>query len=695
MGFLRSAFSSGLAKPERWLTGYFGGEETPAGVQVSPATAMTYSAFFAGVRVISEDVSSCPLPVFQRQDVGKRLAVEHPVFGVLNSVANPLMTAVTLRKTLMGHALTWGNGVAAKEHNEAGELVALWPLRPDNLFIDVVETEPGRPKILYRYTPESGKHAVFFPDEVLHISGIGYDGVRGYSIVHQARTTIGLGLATEEFGARWFGNGSRPSGTLTHPGTVSDPARKRMKADWKNMHRGLDQSHQIAILEEGVTWQSIGIPPEDAQFLETRQFEVEEMARWFRLPPHKLSHLLRSTFNNIEHQGIDYVNSSLRSWLVEWEQQILLSCFTAPERVTHYAEHNTDKLTQGDFKSQMEGYAVGRNWGIWNADDVREKLNENPLPDGKGQVYLAPLNMVAAMSPEEAAEAAEAAAKKPAPELPAPPPADDVDEGQDDDADRSRAGELARTRGLRGRGIEARRRMAKAFAPLLVDADRRLAKLEQAEIRKLIRKHLDTGRASSSTSAREGSISTFLAAVWELLTGMVRTKTVERLEPILQQLAAEVVTDAAADVAFDGEIDLSRFVIAYLQSHVEYRVNTAYGQIRSAVDAEPDAPQAEVERVLERWVAERPERTATWESKQLTNAAARETWRAAGVSRTTWVVNGDTCPFCTALDGRTMSIDEPFVSAGAEVGLGKTMQVERKVFHPPLHPDCDCEIVNS
>jgi HK97 family phage portal protein len=689
VGFIRSAFSSGLATPERWLTGFFGGEETASGVRVSPATAMTYGAFFAAVRVISEDVANCPLPVFERQKIGKRLAADHSLYGVLNQVANPLMTGVTLRKTLQAHALTWGNGVAAKKYNGAGELIELWPLRPDQLFIDVEEIAPGQPKVLYRYTPESGPAAVFFPEEVLHIAGLGYDGVCGYSVVHQARTSIGLGLATEKFGAKWFGNGSRPSGTLTHPGTVSDGARKRMKTDWRNLHRGLDNAHEVAILEEGVSWQQIGIPPEDAQFLETRQFEVEEMARWFRLPPHKLAQLLRATFSNIEHQGIDYVNSSLRSWLVDWEQQIMLSCLTAAERKRFYVEHNTDKLTQGDFKTQMEGYAVGRNWGIWNADDVREKLNENPLPGGKGQTYLAPLNMVPAVSPEEAKAAADAAAKKPAPELPAPPPADD---GTGKDNEGQAVDDPARSRGLRGRGVEARRRMARAFSPLIADADLRLAKLEQAEIRKLIRKHLDLDRGAGT---REGSISTFLAAVWALLTGPVRPTTAERRAPILPALAAEVVVDAAADVAFAGEVDLRRFVTAYTASHVDYRVNTEYGQIREAVEREPEAPQAEIEKVLDKWVTDRPERTALWESKQLANATARETWRAAGVTRMTWVLNGDTCPFCTALDGRTVGIDTPFVSAGAEVGLGKQLQVERNTFHPPLHPKCDCDVVND
>lgn len=654
MALIRSLRSSSLSRPEKWLAGYFGGEPTASGVHVSEETAMHYSAFFAAVRVISEDVAGLPLPLYERLPRGKRRATEHPLYPILHDVANPYMTSMQLRETLQGHAMTWGNGVAYIERNGAGEVDSLWPLRPDRLEIKMMELEDGRFKVGYKYRPPNGTPTVLLPDEVLHIAGLGYDGVRGYSIVHHARQSIGLGLATEQYGAAFFGNGSRPGGVLKTDGQLSEPARLRMKADWENLHRGVERSHRVAILEEGTSWQSIGIPPEDAQFLETRKFQVTDMARWMRVPPHKLGDLERATFSNIEQQDLDYLKSALRSWLVRWEQAITLRLLTPPERGRFFAEHLVDGLLRGDIKSRYEAYAIARNWGWMNADDIREKENFNPLPDGKGEVYLVPLNMV-----------------------PAPEP------GQDPVED-----EPARTiaRELRGRGVEARRRLAASFAPLIVDADERLAKLERAEVKSLVRRHLEGDRG-----ARDGSISTFLAALWELYDGLVREKTTDRWTPLMQALVVEVVADSIADVGYDGEVNLERWVRAYVRTHTDYRVNSAFGQLRAAGDS--DDPAAAILAKLDEWVDKRPERTAKWETNQLPNAAARETYRSAGVRRLRWVTNGDNCPFCKAMDGRVVGIDEPFAAAGSELGLAETLKVDRKTFHPPLHPGCDCSVV--
>lgn len=668
MGFARSVAlgslrSSSLSTPEKWLVNWAdGGEEAASGVRVSEETAMRNSAFFDAVRLISEDVGSLPLPLFERLARGKRRAPEHSLFRVVHDQANPLMSAMQLRETLQGHALTWGDGVAYVERNGRGEVDSVWPLRPDRLKITTVDdpVSPWRFTLRYRYRLPGGQETTLLPDEVLHIAGLGFDGVRGYSIVHQARESIGLGLATERFGAAWFGNGSRPSGVLTHPMTVSEPARLRMKADWHNMHRGIDRAHRMAILEEGVQWQQIGIPPEDAQFLETRKFQVTEIARWFRLPPHKLADLERATFSNIEHQGIDYVTSSLRPWLVRWEQAIWMRLLTTPERGRYFAEHIVEGLLRGDVKTRYEAYAVGRNWGWLSADDVRELENMNPLPDGRGEVYLIPLNMV-----------------------PAPEPDQMVIEGEV--VENQAAAAIARQ--LRGRGIEARRRIAESFAPLIVDADLRLAKLERAEVKSLVRRHLDADR-----SARAGSVSAFLAAVWDLYDGLVRGKTADRWTPIMQAMVVEVVADAIADVGYDGEVSLERWVRAYVASHADYRVKSAHGQLRAATERGDD-PAAEILAVLDKWVDVRPERTAKWETNQLPNAAARETYRAAGVRRLRWVTNGDDCPFCKDLDGRVVGIDEPFAAAGSETGLGEKLQIDRNTFHPPLHPGCDCSVV--
>lgn len=663
MAFIRSALrgsSSSLHTPEKWLVDWAnGGEESAAGVHVSHETAMHYAPFFAGVRLISEDVGRLPFPVYERlEGKGKRRATEHPLHGILNQVANPYMTGMQLRETLTGHAITWGGGYGYMERNGAGEIVEIWPLRPDRIWPEKLELGRGRIQVIWRYQPQDGPQSVLFPDEILHVPGFSYDGFCGYSAVTLARQSIGLGLATEAFGARWFSNGSRPGGVLEHPGEVSEAARKRMKADWDNIHRGVDRAHRIAILEEGVTWKQIGIPPEDAQFLETRRFQVTDMARWLRLPPHKLADLERSTHTNIEHQQLEYVNEALLSWLSRWEGAVLLRGFTANERKTLFAEHIVAGLLRGDIKSRYEAYAIARQWGWLSANDIAELENMNPLPGREGDIYLVPLNMV---------------------------PAASLTAGSTDPGEPRQI-----ARAIRGRSLEARRRIASAFAPLIADADERLAKLEQAEVRTLVRKHLDPERAAGQRL----SVTGFLDALWRLYDGTVRTKTTERWTPVLKSLMVEVIADAISDVGFDGEVDLDRWLAAYVQSHVDYRCNSAFGQLRKVLDDAADPAKAVLDKLAD-WVELRPERTARWQTTQLPNAAARETYRAAGVRSLTWVSMGEnSCPFCEAMDGQRVNIDEPFVAKGAELGgLAEKLQIDRDTYHPPLHPGCDCQVL--
>lgn len=392
------AARSGLATPEKWVEDWFsGGGQTAAGVQVSEETALHYSPFFAGVNAISSDIGKLPLPLYERLEPrGKRRAREHPLYPVLHDQANDLMGAMVFRRTVTGHALTWGTGYAYVDWTDAGTVAGLWPLRPDRIRPDVVHTGRGKMTVTWIYQdPGLGISTRLFRDEVLPVGGLGYDGLRGYSVVAMARQSIGLGLAAERYGASFFANGSRPGGVLKTPKSFrDDKARERLKTDWENLHKGLDRAQRIAILEEGMEWQQIGIPPEDAQFLETRRFGVEDMARWLRLPPHKIAHLERSTNNNIEHQALEYVTDTLQSWLVGWEQAIQMRLLTTLEKPRFFAEHLVAGLLRGDLKTRYEAYAIGRNWGWWSADDVRELENANPLPDGKGQEYLQPLNMV-------------------------------------------------------------------------------------------------------------------------------------------------------------------------------------------------------------------------------------------------------------------------------------------------------------
>ncbi|MCZ4611626.1 phage portal protein [Streptomyces sp. Lzd4kr] len=694
MGLLRSAVRtvarasagplSSIATPEKWVIDWFRGDmANSAGVRVDYDTAMMYAPFFAGVRVIAEDLGLLPLFLYERLARGKQRATGHPLYPLLHDAPNPMMGAMAFKEALQGHAITWGRGVAyVVTHERTGVIEELWPLRPDRLRIKVRQMGKGRVERWVQYRDDvNGIYANLAPGEYLCINGLGDDGVTGYSVVELAANSIGLGLATEHYGAKTFSNGAAPAGALSHPENLSPDARKRMADDWENIHRGIDRAHRVAILEEGVTWQAVGLPNDANQFLETRKLQVTDMARWLRLPPHKIGDLERATFSNIEEQQLDYVSSALSAWLTRWEQAVLTQLMLPEERARYFPEHLVDALLRGNTAARYAAYAIGRQWGWLSANDVREKENLNPV-DG-GDAYLVPLNMI------------------PAGNGGTTPPAD---EDGDDEA-RRRARRYARL--MRGRGALARERIGEAWAEKIREADQEIADLEREKVEYLVDQHLDPdgrGRMSfwhpADGPRPHRSVATFVQGLNWLYAkdGPIAEAMTALWLPVMTALAADVAEDAAKEVGHKDDVDLSVWARAYTLSHVAYQVASSFGQLRKRAeeaDTDEDAAKAIVERLI-KWQEERPEQTARWESSQMTNAAARETWKDAGVRELKWVTQGSkNCPYCTKLDGRTIAIDEPFIAKGDEVEGedGEALKAKRNTFHPPVHPGCNCQVV--
>jgi HK97 family phage portal protein len=372
------------------LTGIFSAPSVNAGVNVNEYTALNYSAVWAAVQRISGDVGSLPLVLYKRVGAGKEPLRDHPLYRLLHDQPNPEMTAVVFRETLQAHLLTWGNAYAEIEWRVGGGARALWPISPNRV---TPERDAGG-RLYYKVQNSNGREVFIEPENMLHIPGLGFDGTCGYSVIRIARESIGLGIATERFGGAFFGNGTTFGGILTHPGRLSDTSRKNIRDSIKAMHGGVDRAHKFGLFEEGMTFTQLGVKPDDAQFLETRKFQVTEIARWFQIPPHMLADLERATFSNIEQQQIDYYTGTLRRWLVRWEQEINRKLVLQSN--TQFVEHVIDGLLRGDIESRYAAYAVGRTWGWLSADDVRAKENQNPLPDGSGAIYMVPTNMAPA-----------------------------------------------------------------------------------------------------------------------------------------------------------------------------------------------------------------------------------------------------------------------------------------------------------
>ena len=365
---------------------------TTSGKPVNERTAMQTTAVYACVRILAEAVASLPLHVYEYQDDGgKKLVHDHPLYYLLHDEPNPEMTSFVFRETLMSHLLIWGNAYAQIIRDGAGRVLGLYPLLPDKM--DVQRDDRGN--IYYVYSRNSDENPMFKEygdirlkaEDVLHIPGLGFDGLIGYSPIAMAKNAVGMTLACEEYGASFFANGANPGGVLEHPGVLKDPSKVR--ESWNSVYRGVNNAHKIAVLEEGMKYQQIGIPPEEAQFLETRKFQINEIARLYRIPPHMVGDLDKSSFSNIEQQSLEMVKYTLDPGVIRWEQSLQRSLLLPGEKGKYFIKLNVDGLLRGDYQSRMNGYAVGRQNGWFSANDIREMENMNPIPDEQGgNLYL-------------------------------------------------------------------------------------------------------------------------------------------------------------------------------------------------------------------------------------------------------------------------------------------------------------------
>lgn len=361
---------------------------TNSGKMVNESTAMQTTAVYACVRILAETVASLPLYTYVNTESGKEKARGHPLYTLLSDAPNSEMTSFVFRETLMGHLLLWGNSYAQIIRDGRGKVLALYPLLPDKM--EVKRNENG--EIYYSYHSDGKDHHLRNTD-VLHIPGLGFDGLIGYSPIAMAKNAIGMALATEEYGAKFFANGANPGGVLEHPGVVKDP--KRVRDSWNQVYQGTSNAHRVAVLEEGMKFSPIGIPPEQAQFLETRKYQTEEICRIFRVPPHLVGDLERATFSNIEHQSISFVVHTIRPWLVRIEQSINKALFTEKEREKYFVSFVVDGLLRGDYESRMKGYSIGIQNGFMSPNDVRSLENMNPISDKEGgNIYMVNGNML-------------------------------------------------------------------------------------------------------------------------------------------------------------------------------------------------------------------------------------------------------------------------------------------------------------
>lgn len=378
-----------LKNPDQWFVNWVrGGSETSSGANVSQLTAMQYTPFWASVRIISGTLAFLPFIVYRREEDGKVRVPTHPAFKLLHDRANDFIDALTLKETLQAHALTYGNGFAEIQRNGAGRPIALWPLLPNRVWRRI--GDDGKP--FYEIRLPDGKTTLLDDLNVLHIKGLGFDGYTGYNVVAMQKEAIGYGIAVKAYAGRFFSGDATPGGVLEHPQNLSKTALDNLYASWNNRHQGLHSSQRLQILEEGMKYTPIGVNPEQAQSLEVQKYTVDDCARIFNIPPHKIASMERATFSNIEEQNLDFISSTMMYWFRTWEQECDYKLFMPSEHGRLFCEILADGMLRGKFQQRMQGYSIGRLAGLYTINDMLRLENMNTIGP-EGDVHIVPLNM--------------------------------------------------------------------------------------------------------------------------------------------------------------------------------------------------------------------------------------------------------------------------------------------------------------
>jgi HK97 family phage portal protein len=387
--FFKKIFNLGLSDEKAWdksLWRPFGG--FVSGEIVNEQTALNYSPVYNAVSLIAGTVATLPLKLIRREERKTIPETSNPLYRILHDQPNPYMTALTFRECMMSHVLLWGNAYAEIVRNRIGQIKELWIITPNRV----------RPKLtaeglFYEISMDTEAPIVLPQEKILHVKGLGFDGFVGYSVVAMARKSLGLGMAMETFGGEFFSNGTHPGLVISHPSKLDPQTYANMRTALQDSYSGLGKAHRLMLLDEGLKLEKISMPNSDAQFLESRQFQIPEVARWFNLPPHKLKDLTKSSFSNIESEQISFVTDSILPWLVRLEQSYNSALLTESEKKRGlYTKHNVEGLLRGNAKDRGEYYRTLWNVGAISINEIREKEDLDPIENG--DEYFIPLNMM-------------------------------------------------------------------------------------------------------------------------------------------------------------------------------------------------------------------------------------------------------------------------------------------------------------
>ncbi len=630
------------------------GEMSQAGIQVDQDNAFQVTAVKSAVSRISEFVATLPLKLYRKAgEKGKEEVTDHPLSRIVSKQPNPMMTSYVWRETAELQCLLYGNHMSQLVRDRLGRIIQIVPLSAGQTHIKDADG-----KIMFHYQKPDGGVRVFSQEEIFHIQWFSFNAIQGEDPIYQARDAFGLSLGLEKYASDYLANEASPSGILQMKGTLrNEEARRRLKEDWRQKQGRWGRKNGVAVLEQGMEWQSIANTPRESQLVEERKYQVAEVARWFNIPAHLVGDLEHATFSNVEEQTREFVLYTMMPWLVRWEQAMDTQLLTQAEQQDMFFKFSVQALLRGDAKSRAEYYASGKQWGWLSSNDIRQLEDMNQLDEG-GNIYLQPLNMVDVENPE---------------------PAPVVQERQEE----------RQTREDR----EARKRQQFAFSmqDAFADAWRRVVKAEVQDVSKAVRNNFKTKPIVRDANAFER----FMDNYYSTHGRVIRERTGSLYQALFSYVREMLIDDTGVPLTDD---EVRKFTEEYFTNLIYDYNSSSQGQllslVRDAEIADKDVQQVLLER-LSQWEERRPSKLAKMETFQAVNALTATTFAVAGtISAVRWVTFGKTCPYCSTMRNKRIPVNTQFAGDGEEIQSadndGKVMRVYRRMKHPPLHRGCDC-----
>lgn len=677
-GELRNLQNPNTPITEGALLQLLGGGATSSGVSVNEFSSLNAPIVHACVQVICQEIASLPVFIYRSLERGRQKAEDHPLYKMLLYSPNPEMTSYRFRYLMQQHLLLWGNAFAEIVRDKRGNVVELWPLPPDRTV--AFRTNQGNIKVKTR-TPHGD--VLFDREQVFHLKNFpAPDGINGISTIQRFRQSIGLSIALDEFGAGYFGKGLNPGGFIKlDKSFTKKEERDIFRESMESMMAGLKNAHRLGVLEAGMSFEPSAIKPNDSQFIESKKFQAIDIARIFRVPPHKVGITEASNKATVEQAALEIYTDTLRPQLENWEQEIMFALFNPADLGKYHVSFYMDGILRGDSEARHKNYAAGRQWGYFSINDVREMEGLNPIDGGDG--YQLPLNMVDALQKTLLAN-----------QEPNVDPALPSDLGNRsiklDIAGRELAIEAKEIRAakvrVQKRSVEERNRLTEAFLGVFKRAADNVSRYENKALAKLL---------SDSTDLE--SFLNDLPDVYDRLPDVIKRE----FSPVFSSFASALQGVISEEIASGDPTDtilspeLQQFLSEYGDSLTNRWVRSSQGQLTELADAE-EAEIQDIEDRIDEWGQTRAEKVARNESVRLNGAIARALYTFFGVSTIVWVTSAKPCPICVTLEGQEIETTGYFVKEGGEVdpGDGETtpLQTRTKIGHPPLHEGCTCSI---